>query len=693
MESNIPISPNITKIPTDSMTIRAALKKISDNKKTNENKIGRHIERNKRTIREGAIVKTLIKPKNKIKTRKESTMSRQIDLPPTQIISPNSTVSNQIDDSQDMDDKPINKADMNNLLTNQAILISNTLADLLKQVINNGNNKAPDSHITNNDQIVKDPNQDQEPMIQHDTALNTNNIDNQFPSNNDDYYSTQSQVESNFYQQLDNKVNLKSTPTLPNIDDEEEDSHPVYPFSQITQSLLTEIENDNDIMESQLMVSQPIADEPIYDIYYNRMKKQINEQQIINQFNTTKIEAMELKIKNDSITNNDKIEELTKMISKINENCNENHAKKQNDFPNLNKDSINNNQNTGTYANMLKRPKATQILINKEINAITPNEDQTTYNEYVQYAPAYTNNGFKETRKALTESTKIKAKESNIKFIENATKKFNHMEDDEITEEEEYMRKQTMINKIKTCIGFQGITNEYWENIEKMLNNQGALKKTLTKSESDAIVLRSIVTYLLKFDVLLSDEEYNSLKIIKMQRVISQHKTDTSTIYITTETRKDIGLIRSKSTNLKKSPRKISFCELVPIEAWERYSYITGTANLMRKKNDVKTKIMMGNKDYLLYVRENNDNRKWKELAPVIIDDATPQFKLGKVINPKPKNQNNRKYEYLQFQIKPQEQQQVIDITTKLNKLPIRKEIPDQWDQTEDMETIITSEQ
>ena len=102
---------------------------------------------------------------------------------------------------------------------------------------------------------------------------------------------------------------------------------------------------------------------------------------------------------------------------------------------------------------------------------------------------------------------------------------------------------------------------------------------------------------------------------------------------------------------------------------------------------------MMGNKDYLLYVRENNDTRKWKELAPVIIDDSTPQFKLGKVTNPKPKNQTNRKYEYLQFQIKPQEQQHIIDITTKLDKLPIRKEIPDQWDQTEDMETHIISEQ
>ena len=95
----------------------------------------------------------------------------------------------------------------------------------------------------------------------------------------------------------------------------------------------------------------------------------------------------------------------------------------------------------------------------------------------------------------------------------------------------------------------------------------------------------------------------------------------------------------------------------------------------------------MGNRDYLLYVRESNDNRKWKHIPPAVIDNNTPSFKLGKVSNPQAIKKDNRKFEYMTFQFQPQQTQQVTnDITNNITKLPVRDDIPDQWDQVAEMD-------
>ena len=82
----------------------------------------------------------------------------------------------------------------------------------------------------------------------------------------------------------------------------------------------------------------------------------------------------------------------------------------------------------------------------------------------------------------------------------------------------------------------------------------------------------------------------------------------------------------------------LSINQYVPPEFHKRYREISAICKIYRENGNY-THIWIGNYDYNVYVKNKDDKRSWKEIAPVYINIEVEGFEIGIV----PKENRNKR--------------------------------------------------
>ena len=180
------------------------------------------------------------------------------------------------------------------------------------------------------------------------------------------------------------------------------------------------------------------------------------------------------------------------------------------------------------------------------------------------------------------QNSAAKAKIYFMKVSNNYNFDNNKMAHNVTDEEEEEKRFLEAMSVVKMMIAIQGINAPYLKAMEAMMTTQRKFDIQDSPRQKDEKVLRCAVIHALRHEVKLSDEEYKSLQILKIYRVLHKEDRNTSTMYISTGTRSDIGLIRSKAPNLQLGNKGLNFTEYIPTQMRERYSHVQGLAKVIR---------------------------------------------------------------------------------------------------------------
>ena len=231
----------------------------------------------------------------------------------------------------------------------------------------------------------------------------------------------------------------------------------------------------------------------------------------------------------------------------------------------------------------------------------------------------------------LTETTREKL-ENNVKEDIEKQNNENKYENEQIETDEE--KRETKINKTidyaKRVAGIKPISRKSVSKKVEQLKREGFLDENDTDEINFAIAAKTVLKDFMKRNLIMTKEE---IKQIKIKRLFFSTNTDVEILYVECEESDDISRIFSHANKLPKGNEKSrpQLVNYVPPMFHERHRDIQSLAyNLRQKyKNQILTNIRLGRHDYILRMKEKDDNSKWSEVPQVELPQTIRPFQVG----------------------------------------------------------------
>ena len=209
--------------------------------------------------------------------------------------------------------------------------------------------------------------------------------------------------------------------------------------------------------------------------------------------------------------------------------------------------------------------------------------------------------------------------------------------------------------------------------VAKELINNGKINKDDDKEIKREIAAKLLIEDFMTKDLKIDKNTWNKTKIETIQTGKRKDKDNNTTevIYITFEKMSDLNDFNEYLKNAEEDKNN-RVCNFIKPNSFKRFQFYDHMAWEARQRGK-RTKIHCGKHDFLLLIKEKNDNNQWKNVAPRIIENV-PDFEMGEL------NEEDKREEKVQQEERMKELKRRSEeiITEEKNKTQKRKNEEDE---------------
>ncbi len=154
-------------------------------------------------------------------------------------------------------------------------------------------------------------------------------------------------------------------------------------------------------------------------------------------------------------------------------------------------------------------------------------------------------------------------------------------------------------------------------------------KKTVNLKEKRIIATRQMIEEFVTKEMMMTNEEWEEYELEKIFTIKKKNRKNEASefIYIVFKIPEDANRFKSKLGDLSQETNNL-VSNYIEKDCIERINAIDNIAWQYRRK-DVRTKIYMGQHDFLLLTKSKNDVRPWSQIPPMLIKEGLPDFTFG----------------------------------------------------------------